>query len=414
MRAGKAIQDRPAGHQPAGDGGPGSSRRRQNDQGKRKDEQPDSRYGSRQVAAVEEEQPAASGGSRRQRTGAKAWQPKLTFEQMLDAPCKHHSGAKPSTHTTRQCSWTQRLMRGDALSASAFATSPAAGSRGRRRPRQIPHQDAAYIVFTSEGEDKRSLRRRAQEVNAIVPPVPQFMHWSEKPITWGREDHPAVMPTPGGYALVLDPTFVSERLTCRFSRVLVDGGSSINILYRDTMLKLGIKESQLQPSRTVFHGIVPGHSCSPIGKIRLDVLFGTKDHFRREPIWFEVVDLNSPYHALLGRPALAKFMAVPHYAYLKLKLPGPKGIITIAGDYKKSLECAAAGSKLAESLVIAEERRQLDRLVALSREQPAMPEKLKQPAEEAAFQPSKDTKRVPLDPANPGQYVVVGTRLDSK
>jgi hypothetical protein len=47
-----------------------------------------------------------------------------------------------------------------------------------------------------------------------------------------------------------------------------------------------------------------------------------------------VVDLNIPYHALLGRPALAKFMAVPHYTYLKMKLPGPRGVITIAGCYK--------------------------------------------------------------------------------
>ena len=83
------------------------------------------------------------------------------------------------------------------------------------------------------------------------------------------------------------------------------------------MEKLNIKPKQLMPSRTVFHGIVPGLSCSPIGKIKMDVLFGDKDHFRREAIWFEVVDLESPYHALLGRPALAKFMVVPHYAYLK-------------------------------------------------------------------------------------------------
>ena len=82
------------------------------------------------------------------------------------------------------------------------------------------------------------------------------------------------------------------------------------------MEKLGIKQKQLIPSQTVFHGIVPGLSCSPIGKTQIDVLFGDKNHFRREPVWFEVVDLQSPYHALLGRPALAKFMAVPHYAYL--------------------------------------------------------------------------------------------------
>jgi hypothetical protein len=90
----------------------------------------------------------------------------------------------------------------------------------------------------------------------------------------------------------------------------------------------------------------------------LEVLFGGKDNHRREPIWFEVVDLNSPYHAL------AKFMAVPHYAYLKMKLPGPRGVITVTGCYKKSIECARASSKLAEALVIAEEKRQLLQRVA--------------------------------------------------
>src|SRR3954468_19053091 len=118
------------------------------------------------------------------------------------------------------------------------------------------------------------------------------------------------MPNPGSYALVLDATFSIDRQAARFSRVLIDGGSSISILYKDTMEKLGIRQRQLQSSRTVFHGIVPGLSCSRIGKILIDVLFGDKDHFRRELVWFEVVDLESPYHALLGRPALAKFTAV--------------------------------------------------------------------------------------------------------
>ena len=53
-------------------------------------------------------------------------------------------------------------------------------------------------------------------------------------------------------------------------------------------------------------------------------------------------------------------MAVPHYAYLKMKMPSSKGIITVAGDYKKSIECAAASSRLAESLVVAEEKKMLE------------------------------------------------------
>jgi hypothetical protein len=158
----------------------------------------------------------------------------------------------------------------------------------------------------------------------------------------------------------------SETHTCRFSRVLINGGSSINLLYCTTMEKLGIPAIQLKPTKLTFHGIMPGHSCMPMGRIQLVLLFGEKDNYRHELIWFEVVDLNSPYHALLGRPALAKFMAVPHYAYLKMKLPSPRGVITITRCYKKSMECAKASSKLAKALVITEEKRQLLQRVALA------------------------------------------------
>jgi hypothetical protein len=52
-------------------------------------------------------------------------------------------------------------------------------------------------------------------------------------------------------------------------------------------------------------------------------------------------------------------MAVPHYAYLKMKLPGPKGMITVTGSFKKSLACANESLQLAEALVITEEKQQL-------------------------------------------------------
>ena len=69
-----------------------------------------------------------------------------------------------------------------------------------------------------------------------------------------------------------------------------------------------------------------------MGKLWVDVLFGTKDNCRTESIQFEVVDLESPYHVLLSRPALSKFMISTHVGYLKMKMPGPNGIITISGD----------------------------------------------------------------------------------
>jgi hypothetical protein len=94
--------------------------------------------------------------------------------------------------------------------------------------------------------------------------------------------------------MVLDPIMRSDMHTCRFSHVLIDGGNNINLLYRSSMEKLGIPIAQLEPSRLTFHGIMPGHSCAPMGRVQLEVLFGKKVNSYREPIWFEVVDISSP------------------------------------------------------------------------------------------------------------------------
>ena len=124
-----------------------------------------------------------------------------------------------------------------------------------------------------------------------------------------------------------------------------------------------------------------------------------------------VVDHTSAYHAILGRPALAKFMAVPHYAYLKMKLPGPRRIITISGDYKRSIACASDSAKVTETLVCDEEMRQFKRKV--SKEQPAVPESAK-PAGEASFQSARGTNKLYFDDNDRSKFVTVGANLDPK
>ena len=75
-------------------------------------------------------------------------------------------------------------------------------------------------------------------------------------------------------------------------------------------------DKELQPTSTVFHGVVPGKSAYPVGKIALEVAFGNEHDYRAETLTFEVVKIKSPYHALFGRPAYAKFMARPCYVYI--------------------------------------------------------------------------------------------------
>jgi hypothetical protein len=123
-----------------------------------------------------------------------------------------------------------------------YGSGPGAGRN------EYKDHDQAYMVFETQRKDKQSLYRRSLEVNAVMSAVPRLMYWSEQAIGWDRADHPKLMPNPGGYALVMDPTFVRPANNVNFSKVLIDNGSSINIMYQDTMLKLGIKENMLEPS----------------------------------------------------------------------------------------------------------------------------------------------------------------------
>ena len=67
------------------------------------------------------------------------------------------------------------------------------------------------------------------------------------------------------------------------------------------------------------------------------MVFGSLVNFQGEELIFDIVPFRSGYHALLGRTAFARFNAVPHYAYLKLKMPGPRGVITVNGNTECSL-----------------------------------------------------------------------------
>jgi hypothetical protein len=88
----------------------------------------------------------------------------------------------------------------------------------------------------------------------------------------------------------------------------------------------------LTKSTSTFYGIVPGNVVVPLGLVVLSVTFGTREHYITEYIKFEVTDFETSYHTILGRPALAKFMAIPHYVYLVLKMRTPNGVLTRSYD----------------------------------------------------------------------------------
>jgi hypothetical protein len=120
-----------------------------------------------------------------------------------------------------------------------------------------------------------------------------------------------------------------------------------------------------------------------------------------------VVGFRGTYHAVLGRPCYAKFMAVPNYTYLKLKMPGPNGVITVRSTYRHAYECGVECVEYTEAL--AESEALIADLECLSKEVPDA----KRHA--GNFEPAEVVKSIPLDPSNDAvKKVRIGSELDPK
>jgi hypothetical protein len=184
----------------------------------------------------------------------------------------------------------------------------------------------------------------------------------------------------------------------------MDGGSRINVLYA-SLDDMGIPRPALRPLTTPFHGVVPGMEALPIRQIDPPVMFGDVRNIRTEILTFEVVGFSGTYHAILGRPTYAKFMVVPNYTYLKLKIPGPKGIITVGPTYQRAYECDAECFQFTEAIIRSE------RLHAEPRsEDQDVPESIKRAA--CSFEPANDVKDAVI--SDDGCTLRIGTTLDPK
>jgi hypothetical protein len=129
--------------------------------------------------------------------------------------------------------------------------------------------------------------------------------------------------------------------------------------------------------------------------------------FRKETLTFEVVGFHGTYHAILGCPCYAKFMAVPNYTYLKLKMSGPKGIITIRPSYEHAYECDVECVEHVEAIVES---------ATLAADLDGFAKEILDPRRHASnFKPAEDVKLVSLDPtSSDGKALKVSAILDPK
>jgi hypothetical protein len=213
------------------------------------------------------------------------------FDDMLKKPCLYHKTLV--NHTLEQCDMLKKYY-----SRAAAKDGEAKRDGGDGDAGGFPAVENVFLIFWGPTVDMSNSQRKRErhEVLSADKAAPSFLDWSGDAITFSREDHLNRIPNPCQYPLAVDPVIGNAQ----FSKVLMDRGSSLNILYVHNLCLLGIGLDQLRPSTTLFHGVAPGKRVQPLRQIDLPVWFGTPTNFRKETLTFEVVGFRGAYHAILG------------------------------------------------------------------------------------------------------------------
>jgi len=263
---------------------------------------------------------------------------------------------------------------------------------------QAPKGTMACILGGAQApRSNNHFKQFARAVNAALPGVEssQPLKWSQYPIAFDSSDHPKSIKTVGTIPLICTPTINNIAVT----KTLIDGGAGLNVISVETFEQLQVPYEKLMPSKP-FSGVTDG-LITPLGQVRLPVTFGTRENYRTEFVDFDVAYIGLPYNAILGYPALAKFMAVTHHAYNLVKLPGCSGTITIRGQVQEALRAVELAYKAAAAAASTDD----DEEETLEK-----PKKKKQLFEQG----KAATKQVSLEAGGSGASVNIGAGLPPK
>jgi hypothetical protein len=173
---------------------------------------------------------------------------------------------------------------------------------------------------------------------------------------------------------------------------------------------LGVALKDLTESDTPFFGIVPTEGEYPLGQIYMPVTFRTPENYRTEFLRFEVVSFDYGYNAIIGRPELAKFMAISYYSYMILKVPGPQGIIIVRADFQGAMECfrgaiqAALTTRLPTTSSAQVNTKPEEDLAITTNEAQDV----------TSMRPTEETKRINLGFVDKRKTAIISSSLDDK
>lgn len=151
-------------------------------------------------------------------------------------------------------------------------------------------------------------------------------------ITFSDQDLEGIH-TPHDDALVITADVNNHTIT----RMMVDSGSAVDVLFYSAFEKMGISAKELRPVSELFG--FTGNPVKPEGVIVLPMTVGDPPTKRTIQVSFIVIQAQSAHNAILGRPSLLLLQAVPSTFHLMLKFPTPRGIASVRGDQVMATTC---------------------------------------------------------------------------
>jgi len=214
----------------------------------------------------------------------------------------------------------------DYLAGSTASTATTTPEEGQAL--EIPTHGEVHTIssgFSGGGPTASQHKKYVRSVSSVAEEFPDDS-W-ESDLIFTRADLRDVVPHDN------DPMVISVVTAGRkVHRVLVDQGSSADVMFWSTFNKLQLSPNLLRP----YIGCLYGFADNPVevrGYLELRTTFTAGAASRTENIRYLVVNANSAYNILLGRPALNRLRAVSSTLYMKMKLPDLSGeVIVIKSD----------------------------------------------------------------------------------
>ncbi|KAH9668850.1 Ribonuclease H [Citrus sinensis] len=223
-----------------------------------------------------------------------------------------------------------------------------ASDEGEQSDRILRHEQPAVRVIaggpTLAGDSNRSRKNYARYAMTskevlLNTPAAKRARVRQVPIMWTDEDEEGIL-YPYEDALVIKATVASKK----FDRILVDTGSSVDVLFKSTLEEMGIADRKLEHTNTSLKGF-GGGKLVPLGVVELPITIGSPPTERTMILDFVVVEEEGPYQMILGRPFLRMSKAVlsNHYLALKYRVNGVVGVVR--GDQRIARSCYSSAAR---------------------------------------------------------------------